>query len=374
MKYKNIKMNKKLLPSLLAAGIVLSPFGGGTTHSLEENSMQMINPWLYEFTDEEGNSFCQRIHKEDGKFYDVSIFDKENIRTRQYGANQMVFETKFDELMENPYIWEEMQKYYPVSGFQSLEEANFFYRKYFELIKESGCGYAAATNLVFRMFEGREKDFENTFGYPMYVLKDDGEIDFNYEIFMLKFFNYSVLDIQGSTETIESSMLRDFYNYQLETYTQSEEYNRKMPDDFVSWSNEEWDEWHQFEEEKEQKFQQLFEKWKNAENQPVNLGIRLDSAFGYFSSYLETFGLSVDTTCLDYFEGYYEDDILASQNFDLYKIDSHGKMLEKYDDLDWHYVYISDILDNGTVVVSSWGNAYYFDNHDSTWTSKIYVK
>lgn len=58
-----------------------------------------------------------------------------------------------------------LQKYFPIDNFDSYEEAIYFYKRYFNIIAECGCGYVAIANSIFNYFEGREKDFQETFKF-----------------------------------------------------------------------------------------------------------------------------------------------------------------------------------------------------------------
>ena len=84
-----------------------------------------------------------------------------------------------------------------------------FYERYMHKIAEVGCGYAAATNIIFKEYEGREKEFEETFGFPMYTVNDAGEIDFNYELMMLKIFNYTWVRDNSGEAIINENVKRD---------------------------------------------------------------------------------------------------------------------------------------------------------------------
>ena len=111
-------------------------------------------------------------------------------------------------------IWEEMQKYYPVDSFKSEGEAMFFYEKYFNIIYDCGCGYAAAANFIFHIFEGKEEEFQEKFGFPMYSMTDKG-IDFNYELMMLKFFNFLHLVTNDDSKAIRDFMKKDMLEFKL---------------------------------------------------------------------------------------------------------------------------------------------------------------
>lgn len=120
----------------------------------------------------------------------IGIFDEENIALNQYGGNQNDFQNHFAELIRDPMIWEEMQKCYPVDLFPSIDNAMEYYESYFDGLAGTGCGYVAATNLIFEKYKGKEREFEKTFGFPMYTVDQNGNIDFNYELMTLKYYNH----------------------------------------------------------------------------------------------------------------------------------------------------------------------------------------
>ena len=141
--------------------------------------------------DEQGNKKYLRYDRENGTIKPISPFDEENLEFDQYGGNHCKFLDNFDELIKDPIIWAEMQKYFPVESFASEEEAMEFYRQYFSTVASTGCGYTGMSNLVFKQYIGREEEFEKKFGYPMYTVKEEtGEVDFNYEYVNLEYFNY----------------------------------------------------------------------------------------------------------------------------------------------------------------------------------------
>ena len=130
-----------------------------------------------------------RYDPETGEYRPISIFDIENILSRQYGADQVAFQFYFEDLIKDPVIWEEMQKYFPVDNFQGIDDAMDFYENYFQLVANTGCGYAAEANIIFDIFKGKEQEFQDKFGFPMYSVDDDGNVDFNYEAMTIKLYN-----------------------------------------------------------------------------------------------------------------------------------------------------------------------------------------
>ena len=137
------------------------------------------------------SSKCKRYNPLTQKLQNISILDKENKKSWQYGADQGAFRYNFDILKKDKYIWQQLQLFFPISSFKNESEAMDFYKRYFNLIYNTGCGYAAITNVVFKMYEGKEEEFQKTFGFPMYTY-DNGGINFNYEYMMLHFFNYFI--------------------------------------------------------------------------------------------------------------------------------------------------------------------------------------
>ncbi len=113
---------------------------------------------------DETNPVYLKIDFETREHKVISIFDKDNINSYQYGANQEVFRFKFKQLIRDPYIWEEMQNYYPVEKFTTEEEL-FFYEKYFDIIRDCGCGYAAATNTLSNYLKEKKKIFMKSLAF-----------------------------------------------------------------------------------------------------------------------------------------------------------------------------------------------------------------
>ena len=89
-----------------------------------------------------------------------SLYQNENLLSDQYGGDQRDFTENFPDLIHDPLIWEEMQKYYPVSDFSSEEAAMDFYDAYFRILTKCGCGYIAAVNRIFQLFEKNPERFE----------------------------------------------------------------------------------------------------------------------------------------------------------------------------------------------------------------------
>ena len=83
-----------------------------------------------------------------------------------------------------------MEKVAPRGEFSSDEEQFRFKQKYADFLTYS-CGYISASNGIFSNYIGREDEFQETFGFPMYTINSvTGIVDYNYEKLELQFFNY----------------------------------------------------------------------------------------------------------------------------------------------------------------------------------------
>ncbi|MCI8508887.1 MAG: hypothetical protein HFJ06_10040 [Lachnospiraceae bacterium] len=88
-----------------------------------------------------------------------------------YGGNQSNPVTKSEELADI------VRKYYPDFTDKEVED-------YLKKLESEGCGYVAMSNTIFAQFVGKEKEFEKTFGFPMY----DKNGDLNYDAMVTDFY------------------------------------------------------------------------------------------------------------------------------------------------------------------------------------------
>ena len=326
---------------------------------------------LIEGAGTESPTYLRRDDKT-GEYETIKIFDTQNIISQQYGANQRVFDTKFSKLIEDPYIWEEVQKYFPVERYSCLEEAMVRYKKYFWYIYDSGCGYAAAADFVFRLFEGKEQEFYDAFGFPMYKIVNN-KIDFNYEVFMLKFFNYYNFTVEHNQLHLERGMAKTVNEFKLYKYIKDNPGISLGKSDIANLTEEEWANARAHEEERNATIHELSEKLANSENKYFNFGIPMDGAFGYLYLFLSIHGVTISSSFESGFNNPKEDQIIGSGGFTITKLYASGNEGDSssYGD---HYMYISEILGDGTIIISSWGNMYKYDNSTAEWTDRIVLK
>lgn len=265
----------------------------------------------------------KRLDPETGLYHNISIFDEENCNNGQYGADQGVFENDFDRLIRDPIIWNEMQKYYPVDSFSSRDEAMEFYERYFTLITHVGCGYAVGVNTIFKEYEGREKEFEETFGYPMYRVGVKGNVDFNYEYLFLEYYNYCWAG-KYSLEEMERGMeitnnIQDFFRTDaISTAADISNLDDFLRDEYNINCTAEMD-WHN-----------RFTIYSNDDS--INNFLREEYSNNDYITY-------------------------SGANYDLYTMD--GELY--YEHGGPHYMLITGFTDDGRPIVTSWGQEFILD-------------
>lgn len=312
----------------------------------------------------------------DNKSKYSDIFNKENIKSCQFGANQLDFQNNYLSLIKDPLIYEEIQKYFPEKDFDFDEERDYFYKRYLQIIADCGCGYTALTDSIFKYFNGKEELFYQTFGFPMYVIKDDN-IDYNYELMTLKMFNYYNFvssEKRNCLDDVKNLFLKDFYNEKIKILQNSPDYCRKLPDDFNKLSQEELELYKEKIKKSEEAFREIYNKWLNAKNKFKEFGLPVESNMGDYSGFLKTYGIMADTiSCPAKHSSIKCDDIVASNGFDLYQESENGERINVIEGMDSHYVYVTDITDDGRILVSSSGSEYYFDDTNAAWTYRVHI-
>ena len=306
----------------------------------------------------------------------LSVFNKTNTISRQFGGNQGAFKTDFNNLINNPYIWEEMQYCYPISLFPSENYAMKFYELYFDLISRRGCGYVSMANRVFQEFEGKENEFEEVFGYPMYIINKDGSIDYNYEIFTLKQYNYATLYPNYNVDKIntiihmfDKSIAKMF----LDEFLKSDEYNIENKKWYELEGEEQLEYIYKY-QNRDYKYDELLNNYNNAHDIDIFLGMSRDNYLGYIRDFLENYGLKINLTISDMLftkdKEYHPGDIIVFNKCYLYKVDEFGKRYSEKEVIYPHSVSVVSV-NKGKVIISTWGERYYLDQSKSVPSDRI---
>ncbi|MBR1603402.1 MAG: hypothetical protein IJ667_08180 [Synergistaceae bacterium] len=222
--------------------------------------------------------------------------------------------------------------------------------KLLDQINSEGCGYVAMVNNIFVEYEGRETEFEKTFGFPMY---DKNGIA-NYDYLLVDFYantddRYYLDEKMGATALVNDVILQyegkdnDFRNKYgcaplledgvtinpearqkiLDSYQDTSVVTMEMEGTTCSLENR----------------MEHYMNLKGIEYSSAMCGSSLSSA--EINDYLNN-GKNVN---------------IAVSDFNLYK--ENGKAAAN--DVGGHWMTITGIADDGRYIVSSWGNRYYLN-------------
>lgn len=291
--------------------------------------------------------------------------DKENVTFDDegaYGASQgdMYYNMSGIDVF-GKWIWFENEGLYDFvrshKGYEHATSQTIY--KLFKQINCEGCGYAAMTNAILTEYDGKEKEFEKTFGFPMY--NDKG--DLNYDKLLV--------DIYLSTDDKIWMQEPDGTDAMFSEVMQKNNYD-KDPDAF--------------------KAKYGIDLYMNGDASTgyYSLGVygavlkpylnskmvtmKTDGVNAYvynnrLSHYLSEHGVACDNTMEYNSDGtalsvkkvnsYINDGKIvqvACDNFMLY--DENGKAIQK-EKISAHWMTITGTTDDGEYIVSSWGRKYY---------------
>lgn len=137
---------------------------------------------------------------------DIDIFGEYNLESNQYGGNQCVLGNYSSLLDKN--VVQVLDKYFPGTTEEEREAL-------LDKLADTGCGYVAFTNIIFKKMEGKEEEFNNLFGYPMYTISYNGPMLYEDEKPMSVNYNYEPLAIdlycRYLTHDIDNSFGDDYY-------------------------------------------------------------------------------------------------------------------------------------------------------------------
>lgn len=288
---------------------------------------------------EEGKTYFKSIidrennikYKEiDGNIEPVTLFDNVNIDSGQYGGDQMAFSRNTEELLKDPYIINELKNTFPNA---SMED----YELYLNKLCSVGCGYTALVNTVFNEYQGREKEFEQKFGYPMYTVNSDGDVDYNYEYMILDYFNYrnsnlgySIQELYGDVEknAVDGSISGDYGTGKA-----------------IAFSNA--------------SFSSIITYLKDRFDLDINLDERYLNSQANRTYVNSSNSFEYDSVISAYYDIKTNDNtvIIGSGNYKLLRMD--GSVATENGG--GHCMTITGVTKDGNFIVSSWGDQYIFD-------------
>lgn len=117
----------------------------------------------------------------------VDIFKIQHVNNG-YGGDQNYFINNYNESINNPEVLKIIKKYFPDATKMDITAL-------FRSIRDHGCSYVAIANILLKDYQFRQKEFEDTFGYPMYNIDANGNITANYDKLILDLFCFNNKDL-----------------------------------------------------------------------------------------------------------------------------------------------------------------------------------
>ena len=258
---------------------------------------------------------------------DTGYYSYINNINENYGGSQMIFQADdgYSQLLDkNNYYYDEyiangLKKLFPDA---SMEE----YVSYLDKICNTGCGYVAFANSVFKSFEGKEKQFENIFGYPMYK-EDSGKRYYN--TYRLAFDAFNYIWAEASDYTLEQIVYGD------DNIVENNSNPVQLGSDGGGGT---WD-----------SMQYLFKNFmKEKYDFDIKVEVDRDVSVDDLSTRIEEYSKM----------GY--NVVIGTSGYNLYNMDD----TLFYSNGGGHAMAITNVTDDGTVIVSTWGNSYILDMSD----------
>lgn len=128
---------------------------GETRDEKEETSTMSFADWL--------RIIFHKEHHEGSYEIDSIVFDDEG----GYGGDQGSPQNQIGENRQA--LYDIVRRYY-----SNMTDAQI--QDYLRKLNSEGCGYVAIINTIFRQYEGRESEFQEKFGFPMYK---NGDLNYN---------------------------------------------------------------------------------------------------------------------------------------------------------------------------------------------------
>ena len=178
--------------------------------------------------------------------------------------------------------------------------------------KNQGCGHAAITNYVCEIYSDKPEEFEEKYGYPLYVEKD-GHMTYNYETIMTDVF------LDANDKFLSDNITAE---------------------GFVA----------------------------NNEDSSIHVNEMGDKLSHFLGEEVETVVVSHDAsteTYNNYIEDGYEYSVMAAYRFDL---NAHGETEKDYsankETQNGHWMTITGVSENNKLLLSSWGREYELEHTD----------
>ena len=236
-------------------------------------------------------------------------------------------------------------KSYPEYKDYSVDDMYVLYKN----INNEGCGFVSMANMIFQQYEGKEDEFEETFGFPMY---DEKTKDLNFDRLIIDIYTYTNDKVFLNQPNGENILVNDVLNYYED---KPEKFKKKYGIDY---------------DESAVKLRQTIVDYY-AGKDVVKIKSTGNTTYSYenrLMAYAEYRGIK----CTDSVEYNLTTDEIEKKLKKGYSItvgcvdfDLYDKNKELYaEDIGGHYMTVTGVTEDGYIEVSSWGEKYYIKSDD----------
>lgn len=280
--------------------------------------------------------------------------DQGNMKYKRRGVDLLFFH-----IGEDDELYDFIKQYDQYSNYSDKEIG-----KLLDKINSEGCGYVAFVNAIFVEYEGREQEFEQTFGFPMY--DENGKP--NYDYLLVDFYtntdNKFFMDNSYGESALVNRVIIEYDDneagfrekYGCDRYTEDGQINpvarQKILDEYQG----------QTEVTLEGSGVTGYEIENRVDNYLNDKGV------DFHSEVIITEG-AMDVNEIDVYLDADKNVAIGVGDFNLY--DDKGNIMSK--DVGGHMMTITGVTEDGRYIVSSWGDKYYINPDELTGTCQYYI-
>ena len=194
-------------------------------------------------------------------------------------------------------------------------------------------------------------------------------VDFNYELFMIKYFYYHIEKTKHVKE-FKDYVLKLTYEYLLKYYTDKLELLQSGDQNYYQVDDKRSSKWKKTKEEYETKIKEYKRKLKGKSNKKKTFTIPLNNKYGELAAFLKKYQININIAVKNGVQGVKAHCVLASTDFKLaeYGIDEEALFYKG-----GHYMYITEVGKGRQIIVSSWGNKYIFNGSGAKEVKRVLI-
>ena len=300
----------------------------------------------------------QELHREGDASDGVTLTFDDDPSNGTYGAdqgnmrsNRAGFQFLFWRICEDEAFFEFIKDH---DGYEEYSTSQIV--QLMEQINSEGCGYVAVVNVVYVEYEGREAEFEEKFGFPMYNDKGVANYDYLLADFYLSTDDKYYLNGPKGTNALVNDIIYDYKEMPDGEKIFEEEYGVPLLGDDGKTNP--------------QARQAVIDAYEDEEvveyeSSGTNIYSRENRTVHYFEEHGITdyyiggreYEEALSTDEIDTVMGAGQNVIIGATGFNLY--DEDGNVM--HEDVGAHAMVLTGTTDDGRYIVSSWGEKYYMN-------------